>query len=456
MDSEALYDREMTGQELAQTLNKISHAGARKTPTRLELNAEQHKLWTQTRTALMWSAPAFASIFYSMMADNDPDSAYFTDEVERCGTDGKHLFINPEGFFSKEWNIHNRVAAVAHEIAHAMFDHCGMQNALKTRGVIVTPSGNRIDYDEQIYAESIDYVVNALLAESNIGKIPDNWFYDPNIAKGTDSVFEVYERLYEKREKQENGGGGGGGDNGSQAGPGTDNHCDPGTGDGGAPSQAQSDRSEQEWKNAVAGAMASAQAQGKLPEALKRLFAEQLEPKVSWQEHLRAMITRRVGNDTRSWKKLDRRLIVRGIGAPGKIGFGCGLIDIAIDTSGSVTGPMVDQFLAEVRSILEDVRPQRVRLIWCDAKVHRVDEVDDVQDLEWVRALGAAGGGGTAFEPVFEHIYESGEEPETLLYLTDGLGSFPDAPPDYPVVWGSIYAASTYPFGEVVNIDMQS
>ena len=49
------------------------------------------------------------------------------------------------------------------------------------------------------------------------------------------------------------------------------------------------------------------------------------------------------------------------------------------------------------------------------------------------------GGGGTRFEPVFDHIAADTEHdtPECLIYLTDGLGSFPDREPDYPVLWAS-------------------
>lgn len=113
-------------------------------------------------------------------------------------------------------------------------------------------------------------------------------------------------------------------------------------------------------------------------------------------------------------------------------------------------------FLAEVAGILEEIKPKRLLMMWCDAKVHRVDECDDAGDLNTIRAKGAPGGGGTAFEPVFDRIKKEGLEPECLVYLTDGMGSFPHQQPSYPVIWGNIYKGSKYPWGDVVDIPKQS
>lgn len=110
-------------------------------------------------------------------------------------------------------------------------------------------------------------------------------------------------------------------------------------------------------------------------------------------------------------------------------------------------------FMGEVSGILSDVNPQRVYLMWCDAKLHRVDEVEDVSDLLWVREKGAPGGGGTSFVPVFDHVHELPTGVDALVYLTDGYGTFPHKEPEYPVLWGSIgLQPEHYPWGEVVMI----
>lgn len=49
-----------------------------------------------------------------------------------------------------------------------------------------------------------------------------------------------------------------------------------------------------------------------------------------------------------------------------------------------------------------------------------------------------------------------GLEPDALVYLTDGHGTFPTQAPSYPVLWGNITPNYKYPFGDVVDIPLQS
>jgi predicted metal-dependent peptidase len=108
-------------------------------------------------------------------------------------------------------------------------------------------------------------------------------------------------------------------------------------------------------------------------------------------------------------------------------------------------------FLAEVGGILEDVRPRRVLVAWCDAKLHRVDVMDEPGDIADARHKGAPGGGGTSFIPVFEYADKLDGHIDAMVYLTDGMGSFPSKVPSYPVIWGDI-GGTKYPFGDVVQI----
>ena len=119
--------------------------------------------------------------------------------------------------------------------------------------------------------------------------------------------------------------------------------------------------------------MAAAEAQGLLPANLKRIFSLVLEPKVDWKDRIRALVMRAVGSDEYSWRALDRRLIVRGIGAPGRLGYTCGVIVIGVDTSGSIwaSPKTLEMFFAEMAGILEDLNPEIVHVVWCDAAVHR-------------------------------------------------------------------------------------
>lgn len=44
------------------------------------------------------------------------------------------------------------------------------------------------------------------------------------------------------------------------------------------------------------------------------------------------------------------------------------------------------------------------------------------------------GGGGTDFRPLFDRLAEESEPPAGVVYRTDLAGSFPDEPPQYPVI----------------------
>jgi predicted metal-dependent peptidase len=188
------------------------------------------------------------------------------------------------------------------------------------------------------------------------------------------------------------------------------------------------------------------------------MLSEVLNPQVDWREKIQALFARKVGSGSYDWRKPDRRLIVRDIIAPGRSGFGAGTVVVAVDTSGSIGEPELQMFFAEMSGILEDVKPARLVIAWCDAKLHRVDEVDEPGDLAGVRKKGAPGGGGTSFIPVFDWMAEEGIQPDALVYLTDGYGSFPVFTPQYPVIWGNISPPGTvkYPFGDVVDVPKQA
>jgi len=59
-------------------------------------------------------------------------------------------------------------------------------------------------------------------------------------------------------------------------------------------------------------------------------------------------------------------------------------------------------------------------------------------------------GGGTDFRPLLKAMEE--ESPECVVYLTDMYGAFPEFPPDYPILWASIYKDSVAPFGLICYV----
>lgn len=414
------------------------------------LAADQKRKWIETRSAVLWQCPAFTHILFSMLNPTEGElAAVFTDKVPVAATDGSNLILNPETFF--KYKLMQRVFITAHEIAHCMFNHCALGYQMRRSGKVRYQDGTVLDYDQKLMNVAMDYVINAMLVESQIGEIPEDAIYDPQVATSKDSFMTVYRKLYEEQEKGKGGGKGQGQDPAKGKG-GFDQHLDPGAAQGQNPGQAAQGRSDTEWNVAIAGALAAAKAQGKLPAALERLLSAVIDHEVSWQDHIRGFFARKVGSGGYDWRKPDRRLITRDIITPARSGNGCGPVVVAIDTSGSIGQRELDVFFAEMRGILDDVRPEMIHVVWCDAKVHKVDEVDDTSDISTLKPFG---GGGTDFRPVFNWIEEQNFTPDALVYLTDGLGDFPKDAPRYPVVWGAIMDNVKYPWGEVVPVPIK-
>lgn len=429
-----------------------------RTIVRSVLTPQQEKLWSDTRAALIWHCPAFSHIFYTMLQNTgDKFNAVFTsdDSIPIAATDGSNLIFNtgPKGFF--RFNLNQRVFITSHEILHCIFNHCGISFMLKMRGKVTYPDGKALPFDADQMNEAEDYVINAILTESKVGEFPKDekgqnlGLLDAAIATSKDNSLDTYRKIFKKQpgNKPKNGGAGGGG---------FDVHLAPGTSTGTDPTSANNNRNQAQWDTEVAAGISAAKAMGKLPQELLRALSETLEPKVDWREHIKSLFARKIGSGTFDWARPDRRLITRDIYAPGRSGFGAGTVVVGIDTSGSVGPKELDMFMAEVSGILEEIKPKRLVMIWCDAKVHRIDECEDTSDLNHIRRKGAPGGGGTSFIPVFDAVNKEGLDPECLVYLTDGLGSFPRIAPAYPVIWGNIYKGSKYPWGDVVDVPKQT
>lgn len=421
---------------------------------RAALTVQQKQEWEKTRTALMWHCPAFTFILMTMMDKLKSEHiAVFTKDVPTAATDGVGLLINPDYFF--QFPLPKRMFIVAHEICHAMLNHMISVYQWKQWGKVKLLNNNSLPYDHDTMDRAMDLVINDMLIECKgegsrpIFEFHQDWLHDKSIATKDDSVVDAYSKLYKK--KQQNSGKKGSGDGAS--GQCFDQHLDPGATQGKDPAKAMQDHNPTEWQTAIAAAMQAAKLQGKLPGALESFVKTVLEPRVSWQEHIVSLFARKIGSGGYDWKRPDRRLIVRDIYAPGRSGFGCNTIVVGGDSSGSVNDLTIAMFFGELAGMLEDLRPKRIVVMWCDHQVHRVDEIEDACDIIDCRRKGVPGRGGTSFIPVFEEIAAMGLQPDALIYLTDMDGCFPKHAPDYPVIWGSIRGKEA-PFGDVVEIPL--
>lgn len=114
---------------------------------------------------------------------------------------------------------------------------------------------------------------------------------------------------------------------------------------------------------------------------------------------------------------------------------------IVIDTSGSVQGEIVQNFLQRTCDVLRQsgsfTRQVNIYLIQCDAAVQSVERITDLDQLtSLIPRLRLRGFGGTDFRPAFEYVDQLVQTRQLtkldgLLYFTDGVGTYPDKAPDY-------------------------
>lgn len=446
----------------------------------VELTHQQERDWDATRTLLLVATPHFGHVLYELLSPTD-HHAVFTERIPVAATDGVCMLINPNTFFT--YDPGERLFIACHEILHTIFGHPELFYLLGQQGFILFEDGTRLPFVKQIADWAADYVINAILAEAKIGKTPEGCLLDRAIATSEDTFFTAYRKLVKHLPPlvwrifvpgpSKPGQQGQGAPAGSRA-PGTqdpqgqidamnakqfDLILDPGTSSGTDPAQATAERNDTTWRITVDHAMDMARLQGRLPANLERVFAGVLEPKVDWTDKLQSTLIRTFTGDRWAYDNPNQEWLARDIYVPGRTGYGAADVVVGGDVSGSITDIELSMIKAEITGILHQIKPRRLVLIWCDAKVQSTHILSDVADLEALPP--PKGGGGTSFIPVFEWVEENREELDLqidgFVYITDLFGTFPSSPPDYPVVWCSVSPPHVLaPFGEVVHVPRQA
>ncbi|HZR47018.1 MAG TPA: VWA-like domain-containing protein, partial [Candidatus Manganitrophaceae bacterium] len=211
------------------------------------------------------------------------------------------------------------------------------------------------------------------------------------------------------------------------------------------------DRAEAQanWELAVRHAATQAKARGKLPETLERAVEEILRPKIDWKSVLRRFVQQNARRDY-SWSVPNRRYLAQGLYLPAVRSEEMPPIVVAVDTSGSIGKKELSSFSSEIAAIVSETRPETTHVLYCDAKIHRTEEFgpDDLIELKPI------GGGGTDFRPAFTWVDENRVTLACMIYLSDLEGSFPERPPEFPVLWVST-TKDEAPFGETVFLEIE-
>jgi predicted metal-dependent peptidase len=334
----------------------------------------------------------------------------YSDAVKTAATNGKRVLYNPE--FVSDLTDDQLKFLVAHECMHPMLEH----------------NFRRQSRDPKRWNMAADYVINQLLVDEGIGKFIDGGCLNKALYDAGQGVSEhIYTLLPES-----SGDGGGDGIGGTGQ--------DLEDGEGTAQDQAQE---AAEWKVKVAQAAQAAKMMGKLSAGMARLVDSILNPTVDWREVLQKFVIKHK-TEERSFARPNRRFLSQGYYMPSRTGERMGPIAFLVDCSGSVDDEQLAQMAAEVRMVHEDLRPEKLHVVYFDAEVTHYDCFlpDDTVQISF------HGGGGTDVRAAFDFLDAEGHAADLActIVLTDGYTPYPDDC-STPVIW-AMTTDMTAPFGE--------
>lgn len=366
-------------------------------------------LITKARTKLLIDQPFWGSLLLYLKPVEKP-------EIQTMATDGYNLFYAPEWVQSiaTEQNVEKLKGVLVHEILHVALQH-------------LTRRGTRMP---KMWNFAADYAVNQIIKESGM-QLPDSVLLDQKYAGML--AEEIYDKLMADQPDQDK--------------ETLDNHDLWGEV---AKDATKADAMAREWKVRVSQAVNNAKGRGELPNGLKRLVDQILEPQLNWKEILAQYIRPSRGDYT--FEAPDNRFLseeFQNIVLPSFISQEVEDIVMVVDTSGSISERQLQGFISNIHWMLKAYPNLRGLVTSCDTHPAPFQEVtgDTV-----ATQLDLQGGGGTDFVPVFELMEKENVNPSVLIYFTDGDGRYPKEEPPYPVLWvcTSKYWENRVPFGRFI------
>jgi len=380
---------------------------------------------TRSRVRLLLGKPFFGQLATRMRIIEAPD-------MPTAATDGRHFFFNRD--FVTRLSDPELDFLVGHEVLHMVFDH------MAARG----------DRDHMLYNMAADFNINMTLVEQGIGTVIGedklnggkpclDWKY-----RGMNS-YEIYDELYENADKIQIGNMyvhldlDGSGDNSGTA------------GNYGKMSEEERKALADEIKQAIISAAQNAS--NDVPEAVKRMISELVEPKMDWRDLLRTQLESSLKSDF-TWMRPSKRsgeVIFPGMNRDEQL-----KIAVFLDTSGSIGQNLLTDMLSEVQGIMGQYKDYEILIAQFDTGVYGA-EVFSTDNGRDVREYEVQGGGGTDFEAIFKYLADHDITPDQLVVFTDGYpwGSWGN--PDYCdtlfVIHGDKAHRIQAPFGVTVHYE---
>lgn len=332
-------------------------------------------------------------------------------EVIGAATDGERVYLNPEMAASLPSELLDGL--LLHEVLHAALSH------VERRGPREKGRWNR----------AADLIVNGMVGAAGL-PLPPNVSRDEHLERL--SAEEVYSALPADA-----------GDDGDES----DDLLEGPPGDAPPRSGKPGREVAREWQRALAQARsveAMCGAHGHDPLGEHRELQRLVPARLDW----RAQLWRFLARTPVDFGGFDRRFVGRGLYLEALDDEALNAV-VVVDTSGSVDDAAVRDLVSEVQGVLGAYPHVRATLYYADTELygpHVLRAGDDIPPPQ--------GGGGTDFRPIFGRLAE--EEPDVLIYLTDGYGDFPEEPPRTPTLWvvppGGLEDQG-FPFGDVLRLE---
>ena len=279
----------------------------------------------------------------------------------------------------------------------------------------------------------------------------------------TKQVFDILSKEQDedkrKGDDEDEGGDGGSGEPQTEADSGSDAASGAGMDDHdweGAKSMSPEEQKElaQEVEGALRqGGVYAGSVGGDMLRSVKRM----LEPRVDWREVLRSFIRVSLQDrDSPSWRRAHRNFLWQDIILPSIMGKRMKSLVIAMDTSGSIEGEMLEMFMGELNKAIKVAGPDRVDILYWDTAVagHETYVRDNMRDI--AHKTSPKGGGGTHPDCLPPYMAKMKLNPDAIIVLTDGY-MMSDAAVwagvSSPILWCVIGSESfRVPKGQRVNV----
>ena len=201
-------------------------------------------------------------------------------------------------------------------------------------------------------------------------------------------------------------------------------------------SEAEERAAAEKVRESVVGAAQQVErTRGTLPDHVKKIVNELLEPKLPWKELLAAFVTSSFYNKT-NWNTPNRRFAWNGTYLPSHAGEMM-KIAIGIDTSGSCANDCA-AFLTEIVSIAKTFGNYELHIIQCDTEVKDYAVFDENNPLNpEENGIEFKGFGGTTLHPIFDYIQLNELDVDAAVIFTDGCCEdfTEDSQIEIPVLW---------------------